>query len=188
MSNLKSKFLLQIVVSLLHAAAPLITFPYIARVLGPENIGKINFIDYTSQLLILFASFGIPYYGVREISKIRDDVEKKRKLFSELLIIHLTVTVLSVILFLVIINFSPGQFHQRYLIILAAVNIFINAFSLEWFVHGHEDFAFLSKRSLLSKVIMVAAVFLIVREPNDYTVYYLILVTSGLILIVSDVI
>ena len=56
--------------------------------LGPDNIGKINFIDYTAQFFILFASFGMPLYAVREVSKLRNQNEDLKKLTSELVTLH----------------------------------------------------------------------------------------------------
>ena len=60
---------------------PMLTFPYLARVLGPEHVGVLNFAESYARYFVLVAAFGIPIYGVREIAKIYNDKEKLSKLF-----------------------------------------------------------------------------------------------------------
>ncbi|MFN2438538.1 MAG: oligosaccharide flippase family protein, partial [Chitinophagaceae bacterium] len=108
MSSLKPKFLFQLSTSFLYAVAPLLVFPYISRVLGPENIGKINFIDFTAQFLLLFASFGIPLYGVREAAKLRNNKTGLNKLITELFCIHLIVTFISLGIFASIVALNKN--------------------------------------------------------------------------------
>lgn len=186
--SLKSKFLYQLSVSLVFSIAPVITFPYVSRVLGPENIGRINFIDYACQFLILFASFGIPYYGVREIAKARDDVKRISLLISELTFIHILMTIFSISIFLVLIVFQPGEFTDKGLIALATTNILANAFGVEWMIHGIEDFKFLARRSLIVKVISLAAIFIFIRSASGYLNYYTILIASNVAILVIDLI
>ena len=186
--SLKSKFLYQLSVSLVFSIAPVITFPYVSRVLGPENIGRINFIDYACQFLILFASFGIPYYGVREIAKAKADKRRVSLLISELIFIHIVMTFFSIGIFSVLIFFQPGEFSDKGLIALAATNILANAFGLEWMIHGMEDFKFLARRSLIVKMISLAAIFIFVRSASGYLNYYIILIASNVVILVIDLI
>jgi O-antigen/teichoic acid export membrane protein len=185
-SSLKPKFLYQLAVTFLYSAAPIIVFPYISRVLGPENIGKINFIDYTAQFFILFATFGIPLYGAREIAKVRDQKEKLKQLTSELVSIHLWISILSVVAFISFAFLRSNAFNEKQLLFLAGFNILINAFSLDWLLQGLEDFAFFSKRSYVSKLLSVALIFLVVKTANDYVVYYLVLIASNALIIATD--
>ena len=184
--SLKSKFLYQLSVSLLFSIAPVITFPYVSRVLGPENIGRINFIDYACQFLILLASFGIPYYGVREIAKAGKDIKRISLLISELTFIHVLITLFSITIFSVLIFFQPAQSSDKELIALAAINILANAFGLEWMIHGLEDFKFLARRSFLVKIISLAAIFILIRSSSDYLNYYLILIAGNVAILIID--
>ena len=186
--SLKSKFLYQLSVSLLFSIAPVITFPYVSRVLGPENIGRINFIDYVCQFLILFASFGIPYYGVREIAKARTDNRRVSLLISELTFIRIVMTIFSIGIFSILIFFRPGDFSDKGLIALAATNILANAFGVEWIIHGMEDFKFLARRSLIVKMISLAAIFIFIRSASGYLNYYIILIASNAVVLVIDLI
>ena len=79
---------------------PLITFPYLARVLGPENIGKLNFSESIAKYFILLAALGIPIYGVREIAKKMNEKKELSILFSEIFLINLITTIfLSILIF-----------------------------------------------------------------------------------------
>jgi len=186
-NNLKSKFLYQLSTSFLYAIAPLLVFPYISRILGPENIGKINFIDFTAQFLLLFASFGIPLYGVREAAKLRNNKEGLNKLVTELFCIHLVATFVSLGIFATIIAINNNIYYETELIVLAGINLLISAFSFEWFIHGLEDFAFLSKRSFVIKIISVVVIFLLIKTTWDYVPYYFILIVGNALILLADV-
>jgi O-antigen/teichoic acid export membrane protein len=186
-NSLKPKFLYQLSTSFLYAIAPLLVFPYISRVLGPENIGKINFIDFTAQLLLVLATFGIPLYGVREVAKLRNDKQALNKLLSELFCIHLVTTFISLGIFAFIIAFNNNIYNETTLIVLAGINLLIGAFSFEWFIHGLEDFAFLSKRSVIIKIASVIAIFFLIKTSQHYVQYYFILIVGNALLLLADV-
>ena len=185
-SSLKPKLLYQFAVSFLYSAAPVIVFPYVSRVLGPEKIGRVNFIDYTSQFFILLAAFGIPYYGARAIARVRNDKSGLTRVTSELVLLHVLITIVSLVLFGIMILARPSDFAENDLIYLAVANIFMSAFGLEWFIHGLEDFAFLARRSFLIKIGSLAAVFLLVKTSSDYVLYYSILILSNIVLLIVD--
>lgn len=187
MSNLKTKFLYQLTTSVLHALLPLITFPYVTRILGPERLGAINFVDYTAQIFITLANFGIPLYAVREIAKVRESPRELQKVVSELLSIHLLTTFIGLVAFILTIYLSHTDGVGNFLIVLASLNILINAFSLNWFVHGLEDFKALTLRSLIIKFLVAMIIFLFIKEVQDYKKYYTILVGGSLLIVVFDI-
>lgn len=187
MDSLKTKFLYQIIASLVHALIPLVTFPYIARVLGPEKIGIINFVDYTAQIFITIANFGIPLYAVREIAKVKESPALLQKLVSELLSIHIVSSIISVVAFLITMQLSYNGDVVHFLIFLACFNILFSAFSLDWFVHGLEDFKTLSLRLLTVRVLIAVLIFLLIKEAQDYQKYYALLVGGSLMLIIYDI-
>lgn len=186
MNSLKPKFFYQLAVSLLYSAAPIIVFPYVSRVLGPENIGKINFVDYASQFFILLASFGIPFYGAREIAKARDQKQKLSQLISELVGVHVVITLISLLLFGLLIIFKHNEFSEKTLIILAMINLAASAFGVEWVIQGMENFKFLATRSFIIKILSLVAIFILVKQSTDFRVYYGILIGSNLLLLLID--
>lgn len=186
MGSLKIKFLYQLTASVLHALLPLFTFPYITRVLGPQHLGAINFVDYTAQIFITLANFGIPLYAVREIAKVRDSPTQLQNTISELITIQLFTTFIALASFLLTMRFSPSEDVGQFLVILASLNIFFNAFSLTWFIHGLEDFKTLSIRSLTIKILVTISVFILIKQPADFNKYYSILVSGSFMLIAYD--
>jgi O-antigen/teichoic acid export membrane protein len=77
MSGIKEKFFFQLLYATSQLLFPLITYPYLTRTIGAVGLGKIAFIEYSSTLIVTVASFGIPFYGVREIAKVSHNPQKK---------------------------------------------------------------------------------------------------------------
>lgn len=186
MTSLKLKVFYQFTVSALLSLSPLLVFPFLSRVLGPENIGKVNFIDYSVQFLILLASFGIPFYGVREVARVKNDKPALKKLISELVLLHVLTSILCLLAFLLLVFLSPESYGEKQLVILGALNLLATAFGTEWFIHGLEDFKFLARRSFLFKLMSVLAIFLLLRAPEDYILYYTILVVTNILTLATD--
>ncbi|MBD0288753.1 MAG: oligosaccharide flippase family protein, partial [Flavisolibacter sp.] len=163
------------------------TFPYITRVLGPEKIGQVNFIDFTAQIFLLMAAFGIPVYAIREVAKLRTDRAALQKFISQLLTLHLITSVVCIILFIIVLYATTEWTVYKPLILLAALNIFFNAWALDWFFKGLESFRFVTLRLLLVRVILVIVVFLLIRAEDDYILYYSLFVGASLVVMVIDI-
>ena len=88
-----------VVLAISQVLFPLITFPYLARVLGPSQLGLINFAESIARYFILLAALGIPIYGVREIAKLQQNKEGLANLLVEIFSINLIITVLLSIVF-----------------------------------------------------------------------------------------
>ena len=80
-------FLYKSVVDLLKIIIPIITIPYIYRIFSPEIMGKIEFSLSITSYFFIFVGFGVEKYGLREISKVRDNLEERNRIFSELFIL-----------------------------------------------------------------------------------------------------
>jgi O-antigen/teichoic acid export membrane protein len=82
--SIKKNFIYNTLLKLLNIIFPLITFPYIARILSPNGIGKVNFSISVIEYFIIFAQLGIPTYAIRECAKVRDDKEKLSQTVQEI--------------------------------------------------------------------------------------------------------
>ena len=91
--SIKRNFLYNILLNVSSVIFPLITAPYVSRVLEPDGVGLVNFANTYAGYFALVAVLGIPTYGVREVSKVRDDKEALSKLISELMSITAIMTV-----------------------------------------------------------------------------------------------
>jgi len=170
--SIKKNFAFNAVLSISQIIFPIITFPYVTRILEPEGLGSINFIDSFVQYLIIVSALGIPIYGVREIAKIKNDKEKLSKTFSELVIIHSTLAIICSIIFMFLLQFVPKLFAEYELCIIGIFVILSNVFLLNWFFAGLEKFAFISTISLLVRVLTIICIFLFVKSPADKVLYY----------------
>ena len=131
--TIKANFVLNltnIVVGLLY---PIITFPYISRVLLPEGVGLIQFFQSVINYFAMFAALGIPLYAVKEIAKVRDNVELRNQTAREILFLYLSLT-LAAYSVLLLTGLSVGQFKSNLLLFLIlSVHLFLDAISCEWF-------------------------------------------------------
>ena len=148
---------------------PLIAYPYITRVLGPASLGIVNYVDFTAQLFIMFAAFGVPFYGVRELARVRDDKVKRAKLIQELALLHVFFTMLAIFVF-ALLTFHLWK-NNWLLYLFAMLNILFNALTFDWYIQGMEDFRFAAIRSLLVRTCMLIGFFVFVKSSADYSVY-----------------
>ena len=151
---------------------PLITFPYLARTLGPEHVGVLNFAESFARYFVLLAALGIPIYGVREVAKVAADRTLLTKTATEIFIINALGTVFLSLIFLVFIYWLPQLSAEKTLFNWALLYFILQVFQLEWFFSGMNQFKFIAIRSLLIRLFFIAVVFLFIRSTNDYVNYF----------------
>ncbi len=179
--SIKKNFIFNASLSVLNVIFPLITYPYVTRVLGPDNLGRVRFVSSFVEYFVLFSQLGLPYLGIREVAKLRDDKDKLSKLVQELLIINLAMSVIAYALLGVCLLSIPKVIEDRSLVIVFSLNIFIGALGIEWMYKGLEEYGYITLRSVIFKIISVITIFLIIHSETDYVLYGAILViaTSG---------
>ncbi len=184
--RIKRNLFFQFLESALLVLLPLITFPYISRILGPEKIGLINFVDFTAQIFLLLTAVGIPTYGVREVAKAKNDQVLLQKLVSQLLTLQIIACTIGAVIFILLLNVTTGNAEFTPIILLAALNIFFNAWALDWYIKGIERFRFLTYRLLISRIAVVIAVFLLIKNEGHYVIYYTILIGGSFLVLIAD--
>lgn len=162
---------------LLNVAAvifPLITAPYISRVLEPDGVGLFNFSNIYAGYFAMVAMLGIPTYGVREVAKLREDKAALTDLVSQLISIAVITTVGVSILYIVSIALI-GRLSENYIIFLiAGFVIYLAPFKINWYFQGIEDFGFITKVSLAVRTASVICLFIFVRDKSDLVIYVVI--------------
>ncbi len=179
--SLKKNIISNFILSSLSVIFPLITFPYITRILSPESLGKIFLIDAFVGYFILFSAVGIPYYGVREISKLNNDRPAISKFVSELVIIQLCLSIICSGVFYSIHFFLPSLADSSALVKIGCLYIIISSFIMEWFYQGIESFSFIALRSIIIKLASVISILLFIKSSEDVILYYFILTTVTLL-------
>lgn len=165
--------------SALNLVFPLITFPYITRVLSVGSVGAYNFSNTYVGYFILLAGLGISTYAVREGAKYRDNRERLSKFASEIFAINLWSTVVSyVLLFMSLLIFRNLQTYLLFILIFS-VQIFFTTVGIEWIYIINEDYSYITARSIIFKIISIVMLFLLVKSRNDYLWYAGITVFSS---------
>lgn len=174
MSQIKSNVFWSSLLTTLNYIFPLITYPYVSRVLGVTNIGICNFVDGIIQYYSLFAMMGISFVAIREIAANKGDKDNLSKTFSSLLSLNLLSTLIMIIALVVSIEFVPKFKEYSHLLYVGVVKLLFNSLLVEWLYKGIEDFKFITIRALLIRCIYVVFVFILVRDASDYPQYYLL--------------
>lgn len=171
MKSIGKNFLFNLILTLSNILFPLITFPYVARVLGPSGIGASQFVISFAQYFVLICSLGIPLYGVKAIARVKNDPIARQKVFSEIFSINVYTTILVSIAYLLIVgNFSFFK-NEIYLYLIAFVNVVTAFLCVDWYYMGNENFKVISIRSVFIKLIAVVLLFMLVKEPSDINYY-----------------
>lgn len=164
--------------NILIIIAPLLTVPYISRVLGPVGVGINASTNSVITYFLLLGTVGITMYGNREIAFVRDDLKKRSQVFWEIELLQIFTILIAYICFLFFMNFETQYkvyfFYQSLFIIAGALDI-------SWYFMGMEDFKKTVLRSIVVKVLSLVAIFMFVKTKNDTGIYILILSGSQLI-------
>jgi len=164
--------------NILILLTPLLTVPYISRVLGPTGVGINATTNSVITYFLLAGTVGITIYGNREIAFIREDFEKRSQVFWEIELLQITTIGLAYLAFCIFLFFQNQLkmyfFYQSFLIIAGA-------FDISWFFMGLEDFKKTVLRNILIKIISLFAIFVLVKTKNDVGIYILILSLSQLL-------
>lgn len=158
---------------------PLITFPYVSRVLGAAGNGKIAFASSVISYFTMFASLGIPTYGIRACAKCRDDKDKLSKCTHELLFINLITTTLTYFIFIIMLFAVPKFKNDKTLFLIMSSSIILNALGMEWLYKAIEEYSYITIRSVLAKLLSVVLMFLFVKSPGDYLFYGFLTIVSS---------
>lgn len=157
---------------------PLITTPYLARVLGPTGVGINSYTNSIVQYFILLGSVGVNLYGNRQVAFVRDDKSKLTQTFYEIFFMRLVTVVLAFLLFMLFIHFI-GRYQKYYF--AQSLSIIAAAFDISWFFMGVENFAVTVLRNFVVKIVTLISIFTMVKSYSDLNTYILILSVSLLL-------
>lgn len=172
-NSLKRNIIFDSLHKILNILFPLVTSMYLARILTTDGIGRITYAQNIASYFVVFASLGIPNYGIREIAKVRNNSKDKNIIFSELFMINLISTILCAIIYYIFI-FLSNQCKDKLLFAVCGLLIILNVFNVDWLYKGVEDFKFIAMRSFFIKIVSVILICLLVRQPEDYLTYAMI--------------
>lgn len=181
MANLKKNLAYNFLLSCSQVLLPLVSIPYITRVLLPDGIGRVSFIDSLSFYFLAIAEFGIAAYGVSEVARIQQDHAKQRRLVSELLLLHFVTSGITLVLYGITVYLLWQKIQDIRLVLFSVAFLLVNFFACEWYFQGIEKFRYITTRSLISRLLALASMFILIKEPGHYYIYYGIMVGAAII-------
>ena len=181
MKSLTKNSLFNAVYQMLNMVFPLISSMYVARTLMPEGVGRVAYSQNIASYFVTAAALGIPTVGLRAISNARDDRQKLNRTFSELTFLNACSTLMSLAFYFILVFCNPAFRDDIYLYCATGLVILFNVINIDWLYKGQEEYVYIVVRSIAVKIISLLALFLFVKDKDDYVVYAVItsLATCG---------
>lgn len=176
--SIKKNYIYNTFYQLLTLITPLVTAPYISRVLGSDGVGVYSFTNSVVTYFTLFAALGTYSYGQREIAMHRDNIKESSCLFWEIEILSIATTVCATIAWVIWILVTT-QYTVYYVVL--TMSIIAVAFDISWYFGGFEKFKYIVLRNTLVKIVGIALLFLFVKRKSDTLLYVAIMAATGLL-------
>lgn len=178
-SNVKANTVFNTIKTVFGIIYPLITFPYISRVLMAENVGKVNFSNSIVSYFSLIASLGVTTYAIRECAKVRDNRQELETTASQIFSINLVSTLVAYLALAVTLMVARPLDNYRTLICIQSITLLFTTLGADWLNTAMEDFRYIAIRTIGMQLLSLVLMFLFVRRPEDYLIYAIISVVAS---------
>jgi len=172
--SLKKNFVMNMLLTMSSIIFPIITFPYVSRILLPVGTGKITFATSIITYFNMFAQLGIPTYGIRACAKVRDNKKNLTRVAHELLFINIVMSIISYTVLIILLQVIPKFQEEKTLLVVISSTIFLSAIGMEWLYKGLEQYTYITVRSVIFKFIALIAMFILIHKKEDYIIYGII--------------
>ena len=169
--SVKFNFIMNFIMAASSIVFPLITFPYVSRVLMAAGNGKVATASAVITYFNMFASLGIPTYGIRACAKVRDDRDKLSQTVQELLIINSVTMLITCAAFVFTVALVPEFAAEKELYVINGIGMVLNMFAITWLYNALEQYAYITVCNLLVKLVSLVLMLLMVKSPDDYILY-----------------
>lgn len=176
--SLTKNYIYNLIYQILTLVLPLITTPYISRVLGAENIGIYSYTYSILSYFLLFGALGVSLYGQREIAYASENKEKRKKTFWEIQVCRILATFIASVVYFIFFmrNGEYSVYYRIWFLEIVAIG-----FDISWFFQGIEDFKKTVTRNVIVRLISVTLIFVLVKAPEDLIKYITIYAVADLI-------
>lgn len=169
--SVKMNFIMNIILTMSGFIFPLITFPYVSRILLPEGTGRVSFAVSLISYFTMFAQLGIPSYGIRECARVRESRTELTRTAHELLLINIVMSILSYVGLAIALLTVSRLREDRLLYVIVSTTILLSAIGMEWLYKALEQYTYITIRSVVFKFIALIAMFALIRTKSDYVIY-----------------
>ena len=173
--SVKKNYIYNLIYQILVLLIPLVSMPYLSRVLEADGIGTVSYAESIVSYFVLVASLGTATYGQRQISYVRDSVEERSRVFWETQLLRTIMTVIVSGLYLIFAFFIADS-SATWIYVLFGIQLLSVSAEIVWFFQGLEEFGKVVLRNIFVKIISLILFFLIVKTKDDLLYYVLIYV------------
>lgn len=182
--SLSSNLMYNVINQIVSIIVPLITGPYIARVLSAELIGSYSYASANSSYFVFLSCLGLGQYGMLQVAAKRNNKEQLSCVFWEISILKLLLSFLSISVYAGFFFLAENVLLRKLYMILT-INILANAIDISWAFGGLEDFKSIAIRNILVRILTVTSILCLVKDQNDVLLYAFIMQFSTFIGAVS---
>lgn len=161
------------VLSIFNILFPLVTAPYIARVLSVDGFTESNRVISVLSWFSPFAVFGVYTYGLRTISQIKKDKIAVEKLFTSLFVLSILFSLISSIAYFILVFTNSSFYEYKNLYLIGIAQLLFTCFSVDWMNEATESYGFILVKSFLCKLVYVSCVFIFIKKETDAYLYVL---------------
>ena len=179
MKSTNKNFIYNVIYQVFTFIIPLVSTPYISRILGVNNIGIYSYTYSLVYYFMLASMLGINNYGAREIAKCSYNRKKLSQKFFSIYFLQLMCNILMIIIFYNFIIFS--DYNHKGILTIQSIFLISSAFDINWFFFGMEEFKITISRNVIIKILSLVLIFTLVKSNNDLWLYTLIMSISTLI-------
>lgn len=176
--SIKENYLLNLLRVASIAVITIFTIPHVSRVLGPANLGKVEYIFTVVNYFVLLSGLGIPMYGIREISKCRNNARDRSKVVLELYIILSITTVISYLGIIILCQIAYFQEYKDLILIMSSM-VFLSNIGAEWYFQGIENQLFITVRIVFLRTFAFVLIIYLIKTSSDYKIYAFLLVLAS---------
>ena len=178
-ASLGKNFIMNILLAASSLIFPLITYPYVSRILLPDGTGRVAFAVSVVSYFTMTASLGIPTYGIRACAGVRDDKKELSQTVQEIFLINAAMTLLVCLVFAFCLAFVPKFQDDRALFLVCGISLLFNLVGMEWLYKALEQYQYITFRSIAFKALSVALMFVMIRSREDYLQYGFLTIFAG---------
>ncbi|MGL5000666.1 MAG: flippase [Cetobacterium sp.] len=187
--SVSKNYLYNVLLIISNTVFPIITFPYVSRVLMPEYLGKVYFVQGVVAYFVIISVLGAPNYGIKELSKAKGvgDWDEFKKIFTELFLMTTLSSVGSLLILLITINSYEKFSAEKLIFYIFSAQVLFECFHINHFFIVMENHKRRLIRSFSIRVLSLGFLFYFIKTPKDYYLYALLLVVPEIIARVIDV-
>ena len=177
--SVKVNMVLNGIKGVLSVLFPLITFPYVSRVLSVNNIGRYNYSASIISYFLLLSGLGIEKYAIREGAALRENKSELNRFANEMFTTNMLSTVISYALLIVVMFAFPGMKAYWTLLVILSFQVILKTIGIDWIYSIYEDYLYITVRGIAFQILSLVMLFCFVHTAEDLNIYALITVLAN---------